>query len=107
MNEEEPMHNNLVLSASIGGVIGGLLGLCLIIAVVIIALLVIVKRCQLEKRSKNISGDDIKGYHNAVYDGTMFMFIIRMISECNHIYSATACVWFHMRITNINSVYTT
>ena len=86
VDEEKPMYNDLVLSASIGGVIGGLLGLCLII--VIIALLVIVKRRHSEKQSENISGDDIKGYNNAVYDG---MFIICLTIEYNHIYSATAC----------------
>ena len=65
MNEEN--HSATVTSASIGGVIGGLLGLFLVIAIV--ALLVIVKRHQLEKRPGHTSENSVKGYHNAVYNG--------------------------------------
>jgi hypothetical protein len=63
----EDNHSARVISASIGGVIGGILGLSLVS--VIIVLLVIVRRHQLEKASGHINGNDVKGYHNAVYDG--------------------------------------
>ena len=56
-----------MLSTSIGGAIGGILGLSLVS--VIIVLLVIVRRHQLEKAPGHVHENDVIGYHNAVYDG--------------------------------------
>ena len=69
INEDEN-HSAMVISASIGGAIGGILGLSLVS--VIIVLLVIVRRHQLEKAPGHIE-NDVKGYHNAVYNGMLIV----------------------------------
>ena len=70
LTNEDESHSATVISASIGGAIGGILGLSLVS--IIIVLLVIVRRHQLEKAPGHIE-NDVKGYHNAVYNG---MFIV-------------------------------
>ena len=67
INEDEN-HSATVISASIGGAIGGILGLSLV-SVIIVLLVIVVRRYQLEKTPGHISENDVKGYHNAVYDG--------------------------------------
>ena len=67
INEDEN-HSATVISASIGGAIGGILGLSLV-SVIIVLLVIVVRRHQLEKAPAHISENDVKGYHNAVYDG--------------------------------------